>query len=170
MKYAKTLGLGLLVLALAVTACSQQRGTPPAKDKGGTKDKAVAKDGSGKKDDHAPHGKGPNGGVIFDLGKYHAEFTVDHDKKECMILVLGSDEKTLTPVEAKELTVTTKETKTKEGKTVPPMTIKMLPKDASDGKASKFVGTDPGLGNVADFEGTVVAEINAKPSQGTFKE
>ncbi len=106
---------------------------------------------------------------MFDLGKYHAEFTVDHDKKECTVLVLGNDEKTPTAVAAKELTVTTKETKTKDGKAVAPMTIKLLPKDEKDGKAAKFVGTDPGLGNVADFEGTVVAEIDGKPSQGSSR-
>jgi hypothetical protein len=163
MKYAKTLGLGLLVVALTVTGCSPKGGTTSAeKDKGTEVDK-------GKNNEHA-HGTGPNGGVVFDLGKYHAEFTVDHPKEECTILVLGADEKTPTPVSAKELTLTTKETKTKEGKAVPPMTIKMLPKDEADGKASKFVGTDPGLGNVADFEGTVIGVIDGKPSQGTFKE
>jgi hypothetical protein len=45
-----------------------------------------------------------------------------------------------------------------------------VPRDEKDGKASKFVGTDPGLGNVADFEGTVIGEIGDKPSQGAFKE
>src|SRR5262249_50311524 len=119
---------------------------------------------------HGPHGKGPNDGVVFDLGKYHAEFTVDHKKSEAMILILGDDEKTPVAVEAKDLTVTTKEAKTKDGKVVAPMTIKMLPKEESGGKASKYVGTDPGLGNVADFEGTVVGVINGKPSQGEFKE
>jgi hypothetical protein len=163
MKHAKALGLGLLVAALAVTSCSPQSGTTPA-----AKDQEAAKD-TGKKAAHT-HGKGPNGGVVFDLGKYHAEFTVDHDKKECMVLVLGQDEKTPTPVAAKELTVTTKETKTKEAKTVPPMTIKLVPRDESGGKATRFVGTDPGLGNVADFEGTVLGEIDGKPSQGEFKE
>src|SRR5438034_5081404 len=135
MKYAKMLILGLLVAVLTVTGCSQPSGTtPPAKDKGGTKD-------GGKKDDHT-HGQGPNGGVVFDLGKYHAEFTVDHDKKECTILVLGEDEKTPTAVAAKELTVKTLETKTKKGEVVPPMTIKLVPRDETGGKASKFVGTD----------------------------
>ena len=163
MKYAKMLSVGLLVAVLAATGCSQPSGTtPPAKDTGTKKD-------GGKKDDHT-HGQGPNGGVVFDLGKYHAEFTVDHDKKECTVLVLGEDEKTPTPVAAKELTLNTKETKTKEGKVVPPMTIKMLPRDEAGGKATRFVGTDPGLGNVADFEGTLLAEIDGKPSQGTFKE
>jgi hypothetical protein len=161
MKYAKMVGFGLLALALVVTGCTQSN-TPP-------KDKGAAK-GGGKKDDHVPHGKGPNGGVVFDLGKYHAEFSVDHDKKECMILVLGDDEKTVTKVACKEMTVITLESKTKEGKVVPPMTIKMLPKDEADGKASKFVGTDPVLGNVADFEGSVVSEIAGKPSTGKFRE
>src|SRR5262245_36766901 len=164
MKCGKTLGIGLLVAALTVMGCSQPSGTTPS-----MKDKGATKDGS-QSENHGPHGKGPNGGVVFDLGKYHAEFTVDHDKKECMILVLGQDEKTPTPVVAKDLTVTTKQTKTKDGKVVPPMTIKVRPKDESGGKATRFVGTDPGLGNVADFEGTVTAEIDGKPSQGEFKE
>ena len=76
----------------------------------------------------------------------------------------------LLPVAAKEFTLTTKETKTKEGKVVPSLVIKLVPKDEKDGKAAKFVGTDPGLGNVADFAGTVVGEIGGKPSQGEFQE
>jgi hypothetical protein len=151
----KMLGLGLLVAALAVFGCGQQSSAPTGNAKTGG--------------DHA-HGKGPNGGVVFDLGKYHGEFTVDHDKRECTVLALGQDEKTPTPVAAKELTLTTKETKTKEGKVVPPMTIKLLPRDESGGKASRFIGTDPGLGNVADFEGTITAVIDGKPSTGEFKE
>ena len=161
MKFAKVLGLGFLVLVLGVAGCGQQSGAPKGDDK---------KDG-GKKDDHA-HGKGPNGGVVFDLGKYHAEFTVDHDKKECTVLFVTDDNKDAKPlpVAAKEFTLTTKETKTKEDKKVAPMTIKMLAKDEKDGKAAKFVGTDPGLGNVADFEGSVFGEIDGKRSQGEFKE
>ena len=163
MTHAKALGLGLLVAALAVTGCSPQSGTTP------TANDRESETDTGKKAGHT-HGKGPNGGVVFDLGKYHAEFTVDHGKKECMVLVLGQDEKTPTPVATKDLTVTTRETKTEEGKVVPPMTIKLLPRDESGGKATQFVGTDPGLGNVADFEGTVLGEIDGKPSQGEFKE
>lgn len=161
MKCAKLLGLGTLITVLAITGCGQQK---PAAPKVG-ENKPDAKNG-----DHAPHGPGPNGGVVFDLGKYHAEFTVDHPGKSCTILILGADEKTPAPVAAKEFTLTTKETKTEDGKTVAPMTIRMLPTDAKDGKATKFVGTDPGLGNVADFEGTVVGEIDKKPSSGEFKE
>jgi hypothetical protein len=45
-----------------------------------------------------------------------------------------------------------------------------VPEDAVDGKASKFVGTDAGIGNVADFDGTVTGEIDGKPTQGEFQE
>lgn len=163
----KVFGLGLLGLALA--GCGDKAG-PPAT--GGDKGKGAAADAGKKGDDHAPHGAGPNGGVVFDLGKYHAEFTVDHPKKECTVLFLSGDQKgaTAMPVAAKEFTLTTKETKTKEGKVVPPMTVKLLPADAKDGKAAKFVGTDRGIGNVADFAGTVTGEIDGKPSSGEFKE
>lgn len=158
MKYATFLGLGLLVGALALTGCDKKAEPSRAENKGSTEE-----------DDHG-HGPGPNGGVVFDLGKYHAEFTVDHPEKTCTILFLGTDEKTPVAVAAKELTLTTKETKTKEGKVVPPMTVKLLPKDAKDGKATRFVGTDPGIANVADFAGTVTGEINGKPSSGEFEE
>lgn len=164
MNCAKLFGLGLLVAALALTGCGKSDPSKAEPAKGGDKK-------GGKEDEHA-HGKGPNGGVVFDLGKYHAEFTVDHPSKECTILVINGDNKDAKPlpVAAKEFTLTTKETKTKEGKVVPPMTIKMVAKDEKDGKASKFVGTDPGLGNVADFEGAVTGEIGGKPSSGEFKE
>ena len=63
-----------------------------------------------------------------------------------------------------------KAAKTKDGKVVPPMTVKLVPVDAKGGNASKFVGTDPGLGNVADFAGTVTAVVGGKPSSGEFSE
>ena len=166
MKYVQTLTLGLLCAALVVMGCSQKNDNKPAaKKQGNTRDV-----GSKSEDVPHSHGHGPNGGVVFDLGKDHAEFTVDHGKKECMVVVLGSDEKTPTPVAATELTLTIKETKTKDGKDVPAMTITLMPKNAADGKASTFVGADDSLGNVANFEGTVVGEIDGKPSQGEFKE
>ncbi len=165
----KMLGLGLLVAALALTGCSnssdtQGDGTAQGSGSGG-------ETGHGHSHEHGhSHDTGPNGGVVFDLGKYHAEFTVDHPKKECTVLVLGDDGKTTTPVAASELTLTTKATKTADGTVVEPMTIKLLPQNEEDGKAAKFVGTDPGIANVADFEGTVLGVIDGKPSQGEFSE
>jgi hypothetical protein len=107
---------------------------------------------------------------VFDLGSHHAEFTVDHPKHQCTILILGDDEKTQLPVVATSFILNIKETKTADGKVVAPMTITMQPVDAKDGKTAKFVGTEPGIGNVADFAGTVTGEIDNKPAMGEFKE
>lgn len=116
------------------------------------------------------HGTGPNGGVVFDLGAYHAEFLVDHPKHECKVVLLGADEKTPAAAAATELVLVTKATKTADGTSVAPMTIVLLPADATAGKASAFVGTDPGIANVADFAGTVTGEIDGKPASGDFDE
>jgi hypothetical protein len=170
MKYVNVLGLAILALALAAPGCSKKKS-----DTSNVKSGEVAKNGGTKDDTHA-HGSGPNGGVVFDLGKYHAEFTVDHPANECTVLFVdgdGPDAKPL-PVSAEEFTLSIEETKVKEGadkgKTVPPMTVTLKPVDAQGGKASKFVGKDPGIGNVADFTGTVLGEIDGKPSQGKFAE
>lgn len=165
MKVAKLMSLGFLMAALAAGCGDKAAPTGGGdKNKGGTAD-------AGKPDAH-PHGKGPNGGVVFDLGKDHAEFTVDHPAKSCTILFVTGDNKDAKPlpVAAKEFTLITKETKTKEGKVVPTMIITMKAVDEKDGKAAKFVGTNPELGNVADFEGTVTGEVGGKPAQGEFKE
>ncbi len=126
-----------------------------------------------KPDDHGhSHGHGPNGGVIFDLGAYHAEFTVDHPAQKVQVLFVDGDgEKAKAlPVAATEFTLNIKETKTADGKVVAPMTITLTPSDAVDGKAATFTGSDAGIANVADFAGTVIGEIDGKPSQGEFAE
>jgi len=164
-------GWGLVLMTGTMVGCGDQGGTnPPATNQ-------VPPADTGKKENAShTHGAGPNGGVVFDLGKYHAEFAVDHPAKECTVLFLAGDDKDAKPlpVAATELTLNIKETKVKEGddlgKVVPAMTVTLKAVGAADGKAAKFVGTDPGIGNVADFEGTVLGEIDGKPSQGTFKE
>ena len=164
MKYLKMMPPSLLVVALMVCGCSKSTddSTPSTTD---TTDST----GMPATAEHT-HGTGPNGGVVFDLGSHHAEFTVDHPKKECTILVLGDDEKTPTTVTATELILNIKGTKTADGTVVAPMTITMSPVNAMDGKAATFVGTDPGIGNVADFAGTVSGEIEGKPAMGEFAE
>ena len=51
---------------------------------------------------HAAHGAGPHEGAVADWGggKFHVEFTVDHDKQEATVYILGDDEKTATPIKA----------------------------------------------------------------------
>lgn len=160
--------VGVIVAAVSVIGCSGGEETSNNDDASQEASSTTNESGDGM--GHGPHGTGPNGGVIFDLGKHHAEFTVDHDNETCMILVVGLDEKTPVPVAADELTLTTKETKTADGTVVASMTVTLLPEDAEEGKATTFVGKDAGIGNVADFEGTVIGVIDGKPSQGEFSE
>lgn len=157
MTYAKTLAVALMLAFLAAGCAPKDE---PKKDK---------KDKEAKKDDHA-HGKGPNGGVVFDFGKHHAELTIDHKKKEMSVLILGADEKTPTPIAAKELTVTTKETKGKKGETVKALTVTLKPADEKAGKATKFTGTDDGLAVEAEHTGKLFGDVDGKPAQGTFEE
>jgi hypothetical protein len=160
MKYYHFVGMAIAVCGLTV-GCSKSE-PKPAAERG-------AADTTDESAPHA-HGNGPNGGVVFDFGRHHAEFTVDHGAQEATVLVLGEDAKTPVSVSATELILTIKETKTKEGTVVAPMTVTLSPVDAADGKASKFVGKDTGIGNVADFEGTVSGQVDGKPAMGEFKE
>ena len=160
MKYTTMLSPALLVAALVMAGCSNPVDTKPAETVADTPAPAAG---------HS-HGSGPNGGVVFDLGNHHAEFTVDHGKQQCTILILGDDGQSPKPVGATELTLTINETATKDGTVVGAMTVAMSPEDAADGKATKFIGTDPGIGNIADFEGNVSDEIDGKPALGSFKE
>lgn len=117
---------------------------------------------------HAGHGAGPHEGTLADWGggKYHVEFTVDHDKKEATVYVLGSDEKTATPV------------KTAEGKlllsiTEPPFQVELIAsplEGEAEGTASRFVGQHDSLGIVREFAGTISGEVEGTPYAGEFKE
>lgn len=155
--------VGVTMAVLALFGCSRSKDAKPV-----PADSSPAATGS----DTAPHvhGAGPNGGVVFDFGSHHAEFTVDHPKQQCTVLVLGDDEKTPLPIGASSFILNILETKTADGKVVAPMTITLQPVAATEGKATTFVGTDPGIGNVADFAGTVSGEIDGKPVMGEFKE
>src|SRR4051812_34378984 len=120
MRVVKLLIGSLLVSGLFVAGCAKSAEKKPAA--GDAKRSASAPAAT----EHT-HGAGPNGGVVFDLGSHHAEFTVEHGKQQCMILVLGDDGKTPTAIAATEFILNTKETKTADGKAVSPMTITMKP-------------------------------------------
>ncbi|HEY3394494.1 MAG TPA: hypothetical protein VGK58_17410 [Lacipirellulaceae bacterium] len=153
----------LLMAALCVAGCSKSddnQTTATKTSRNARSSEAVA---------HS-HGTGPNGGIVFDLGSHHAEFLVDHDEQQVTITILGDDEKTPLPIAATGFVLSINETKTADGKTVPPITVDMQPVDATDGKTATFVGTDPSIANVADFAGTVSGEIDNKPAMGQFDE
>jgi hypothetical protein len=123
-------------------------------------------------EEHGEHGEGPHGGAVGDWGggKYHFEFTVDHDKKEATVYILGSDEITPAPIKAKDgqLTLSIKGLKNKDEYTV---VLKAEPqKGDPEGKSSRFVGTNEMLGVVQEFAGTLSGEADGTPYTGDFKE
>jgi hypothetical protein len=152
----KTMAGFALLAAFAFAGCSQP----------GQSAKGSAANGGNKhdeKDAHA-HGAGPHGGPIFDLGRFHGEFTVDHGKQEVTIYIYGNDEKTPKPVAAEKLDLTIKS---------PAFTVELKPQPLDRepaGKSSRFVGKHEKFGHKQEFEGTVVGVIEGKPSQGQFKE
>lgn len=95
---------------------------------------------------HAGHGSGPHDGTIADWGggKFHVEFTVDHDKKEGTVYILGADEKSPTPIDASEIELTISDP-------VMQVTLKAAPQ-----------ATDPA--------GTISGVIDGTPYSGEFKE
>jgi hypothetical protein len=154
----------IMVAALVlVVGCSR----PGQKKPGGD----TKSEKSGKAEAHE-HGEGPHGGALADWGggKYHVEFTVDHDKKEATVYVLGKDETTPAPIKAKDgqLSLSIKGLKNKDEYKV---VLKAEPqKDDPEGKASRFVGKDEKLGVVQEFAGTISGEADGTPYSGNFRE
>ena len=115
---------------------------------------------------HAAHGAGPHEGAVADWGggKYHVEFTVDHGKQEATVYVLGSDEKTATPVKADKLLLSISDPKFQVDLNAAPL------EGEKGGVASRFVGKHENLGKVQEFAGTISGEVDGTPYAGDFKE
>ncbi|MEO8494254.1 MAG: hypothetical protein ABI614_04235 [Planctomycetota bacterium] len=122
------------------------------------------------KDDHGPahagHGAGPHDGTLADWGggKYHVEFTVDHDKQEATAYILGDDEKTASPIKAEEIQLSISDPAMQ-------VTLKALPQEGDpEGSASRFVGNHESLGVVQEYAGTITGVVDDTPYSGDFKE
>ena len=115
---------------------------------------------------HSGHGAGPHDGTMADWGggKYHVEFTVDHDKKEATVYLVGSDEKSPSPIKADKILLTIKQ----------PQFLVELSAKPLDGEAggisSRFVGAHDSLGVVQEFAGTISGEVAGTPYSGEFAE
>lgn len=161
---ASTIGL---VCALG---CQQQTSAPTASSTTATatQDHGHAHaDNSDHADGHS-HGVGPHQGTLADWGggEYHVEFTVDHDKQEATVYVLGSDAQT--PAAVRTLDGTVLLTITEPSFQV---TLQAAPRDGeSDGMASRYVGTHESLGAVRAFAGSIGAEVDGTPYAGDFTE
>ncbi len=112
------------------------------------------------------HGAGPHDGTIADWGggKYHVEFTVDHDKTQATVYVLGADEKSPVPIDTESIDLSISDP-------VMQVTLKAAPQDSDPaGKASRFVGNHEKLGVVQEYAGTMTGVIDGTPYSGDFAE
>lgn len=117
------------------------------------------------KEEHA-HGSGPHGGTISDWGggAYHVEFTVDHDKKEATVYILGGDAKTPAPIKAKTIHLVINDPLTEMELSAKPL------EGEAEGTSSRFAGTHDTIGIVQEFAGTISGEVEGTPYTGDFKE
>ena len=153
----------LLGAALIAGGCGAPKDAAP-------KDGKVAKDGKAAKkekmDHDHDHGAGPHGGAIAEWsgGKYHVEFTVDHDKQEATVYLLDEALDKALPIKADKLLLSIK---------APAFQVELKPApQAGDpkGSASRFVGKHEKLGTKQEFAGTISGEVEGTPYAGDFKE
>ncbi|KAA5544544.1 hypothetical protein FYK55_09490 [Roseiconus nitratireducens] len=112
------------------------------------------------------HGVGPHDGTVADWGggKFHVEFTVDHDQQQATVYILGPDETSPVPIEAEtiELSITDP---------VMQVTLNASPQAGDpEGKASRFVGNHEKLGVVQEYAGTMSGVVDGTPYSGDFTE
>ena len=156
----------LAVGLLASTGCKQETTTmsPPPPTTSTSKSSA---------DDHGHahtadggHGVGPHDGTVADWGggKYHVEFTVDHEKQQATVYIFGSDEKTPAPIDATSIELSIKAPEMQ-------VTLQASPQEGDTAsKSSRFVGTHEKLGVVQEYAGTMTGVVDGTPYSGDFKE
>lgn len=137
-----------------------------------TAEKPEVKNGSDDHDDHDhdheghTHGVGPHDGTVADWGggKFHIEFTVDHDKQEAAVYILGDDQKAPVPIAAEEIQLAIVDPAMQ-------VALKASPQEGDPaGKSSRFVGNHEGLGVVQEYEGTITGVVDGTPYTAEFKE
>jgi hypothetical protein len=112
------------------------------------------------------HGSAPHGGTLTDWGggAYHVEFTVDHDKKEATVYIIGSDAKSPAPIKAEKIQLVIDDPMTELELVAQPL------EGETDGMSSRFVGTHDTIGIVKEFSGTISGDVEGTPYTGDFKE
>lgn len=112
------------------------------------------------------HGAGPHDGTIADWGggKYHVEFTVDHEEQKATVYLLGGDETTATPIEADSIELAIKAPEMQ-------VTLNAAPLESDPpGTSSRFEGTHEQLSVVQEYSGTMTGVIDGVPYSGDFDE
>lgn len=168
MRFSQWMYFGVLAAGVCLTGCDKAGDTKPAT--GDTKPATGDTKPAAKKDDHDhdhddhDHGPGPHKGKVFDFGKYHAEFVVDHDAKEVSVYIHNSSLKKQIPIDVEKLLLSIDS---------PKFQVDLLPKPMdgeAKGSSSRFVAKHDNFGKKQEFAGTVSGEIQGKPVTGDFKE
>ncbi len=158
----KRFGISLALVAIfGFVGCSK-----PSESTATTSTKAAGDHGHDHGSEGHGHGVGPHEGTVADWGggKYHVEFTVDHDKQQAIVYVFGSDEKTPAPIDAASIELSI-------GSPEMQVALKASPQESDPaGKASRFIGSHEKLGVVQEYAGTLTGVIDGTPYSGDFKE
>ncbi len=112
------------------------------------------------------HGVGPHEGTVADWGggKYHVEFTVDHEKQQATVYIFGGDEKTPAPIDPTTIELSIKAPEMQ-------VTLQASPQESDPaGKASRFIGNHEKLGVVQEYAGTMTGVVDGTPYSGDFNE
>lgn len=149
----------LLLLTAALVGCAKE--SPP-----GAEAPVPTESAADSQSKNHRHGSGPHGGTIADWGggAYHVEFTVDHDKKEATVYILGGDAKSPAPIKAEKVQLSINEPSFQIDLVAQPL------EGEGDGKSSRFVGRHDNLGIVREFDGTITGEVGGTPYAGDFQE
>lgn len=157
----------LLTIACLVgfVGCKQETASPSPANNAAGDGGHVHADGT-KHAPHGGHGAGPHDGTVADWGggKYHVEFTVDHDKQEGTVYILGSDEKSSLPIDAQSIDLSISDP-------VMQVMLNAAPQGSDPaGKSSRFIGKHEKFGVVQEYAGTIAGVIDGTPYSGDFKE
>ena len=161
--------LTVLTLSAAVIGCRPDDpaddAAPVAADDQAHDDHDHAAEGRDHSGEHG-HAAGPHAGTVTDWGggAYHPELLVDHDTQQATVYLHGPDETTPVPIAAGSIRLTILE---------PEIDVELTadPREGDpEGRSSRFVGTDPGLGVVREYEGTISGLIDGTPYTGDFSE
>ncbi len=143
----------LLSIALALAGCNSQSAPPTA---------------NAEHDEHAHESVGPHGGVIIELGEYHAELVHDDAASTVTVYVLDGAMEQSVPVDAKEAMINI----TREGRGEQfPLAADPL-EGEEEGWSSRFVSSEAELGEELDHPGVAavfVVSINGKQHRGLIE-
>jgi hypothetical protein len=130
----------------------------------------AAKTASGTiKKEHSHPSHGPHKGALCDWGdeEYHAEFTVDHDKKEAVVYILDGTALKAPNVAADKIT----DVKLTINNVTPNVNLTLKHDPARSGpQGIAFAATHDEFGKKMEFKGIISGKVNGKDYTNDFEE